>query len=161
METVVVALGSNLGDRLHYIKQASLFLESLSESPAVKSSIWESEPVGPAKYPFYNSVIKITTSLQPIPLLKKLKTFETEIGRTSTVRWGPRVIDLDIIRYGDLVIDTDSLIIPHPEYYKRRFVLHPMLEVDPYWTDPVLKQNVQQLTDAAPQMDIHKTDIQW
>jgi 2-amino-4-hydroxy-6-hydroxymethyldihydropteridine diphosphokinase len=161
METVVVALGSNLGNRLHYLSAASRFLESISEEPVKKSSIWESEPVGPAKYPFYNSVIRIAVSMAPEQLLNRMKEFETEIGRTSSVRWGPRVIDLDIIRYGDLVIDTDSLIIPHPEYSKRRFVLYPMLEVDPCWTDPVLKQTVRQLADAAPRMDIHKTDIRW
>ena len=136
-------------------------MTELSENDAQKSSIWESEPVGPAKYPFYNCVIKITTELEPIPLLHELKSFEKRAGRTSSVRWGPRVIDLDIIRFGDLVIDTDTLIIPHPEYQKRLFVLKPMLEIDPDWVDVLTGTPIQHMIDIAPRMEIEKTDISW
>jgi 2-amino-4-hydroxy-6-hydroxymethyldihydropteridine diphosphokinase len=161
METVIIAVGANLGDRLQSFKSASTFLESISGTPVEKASIWESEPVGPAKYPFLNSAVKITTDSAPKVLLKKLKSFEKEAGRTQTERWGPRVLDLDIIRYGNLVIDDDTLIIPHPEYQKRLFVLLPMIEIDPDWVDPLSGIPIQQLAHKAPRMEIEKTDISW
>ncbi len=161
METVVVAIGANLGDRLKSFELASEFLKTLSLQPIIKSSIWESEPVGPAKYTFYNGTVKITTDLAPKDLLKKLKSFEKEAGRTQTKRWGPRVLDLDIIRYGNLVIDEDTLIIPHPEYQKRLFVLKPMLEIDPDWVDVLTGTPIQHMIDIAPRMEIEKTDISW
>lgn len=161
METVIIAIGANLGDRLKSFKLAAEFLNSLSLKPIVKSSIWESEPVGPAKYTFYNGAAKITTGLSPQDLLDQLKTFEKEAGRTQTERWGPRVLDLDIIRYGNLVIDKDTLIIPHPEYQKRLFVLKPMLEIDPDWVDISTGTPIQQMVEKAPRMEIEKTDISW
>ena len=161
METVIVAIGANFGDRLKSFQSASDFLEVLSLKPIVKSSIWESEPVGPAKYTFYNGAVKITTDLSPQNLLDQLKDFEKDAGRTQTERWGPRVLDLDIIRYGNLVIDKDTLIIPHPEYRKRLFVLKPMLEIDPDWVDISTGTPIQQMVEYAPRMEIEKTDISW
>ncbi len=161
METVIVAIGANLGDRLKSFKSASRFLQNLSVEPIVKSSIWESEPVGPARYTFFNGAAKITTGVPPVELLNKLKSFEKEAGRTRTERWGPRVLDLDIIRYGNLVIDEDTLIIPHPEYQKRLFVLKPMLEIDPDWVDISTGTPIQQLVEGAPRMEIEKTDKSW
>lgn len=161
MESVIIAIGANLGNRLHTFKKAAQFLSNLSRSPIEKASIWESEPVGPAKYTFYNSVVKITTDLQSQELLKRLKQFEKAAGRSKTERWGPRVLDLDIISFGDLVIDDDTLIIPHPEYQRRLFVLLPMSEIAPDWCDPVSGTNIQQLIELAPGMEIEKTDISW
>lgn len=162
MEPVIVAVGSNLGDRLTNLQKTGVFLDQLSEKPIEKASIWESEPVGPSKFQFYNTVAKIYTSLPPQELLVRLKEFEQKMGREKNPeRWGPRILDLDIIRYSDLVIQTESLIIPHPEYSRRLFVLLPLQEVDPNWTDPKNGKTVSEVVKTAPEMDIHKTEHRW
>lgn len=162
MEPVIIAVGSNMGDRLSYVQKAGEFLEKLSENGIKKSSVWESEPVGGAKYHFLNCAAEIHTSLLPEKLLKHLKDFEQTCGRaTHPVRWGPRVIDLDLIGYGNLVIQQEGLIIPHAEYKKRLFVLLPLQEIKSDWLDPVNKTHIEQLVKEAPQMEIQKTGYDW
>lgn len=162
MESVIIALGSNMGDRLSYIQKAGKFLESLSEGGIKKSSIWESEPIGGAKYTFLNCVAKISSSMEPRVLLEKVKDFEQSCGREKNpVRWGPRVIDLDLITFGDLVIQKEDLIIPHPEFKNRLFVLLPLQEIDGDWRDPVEQQPIGELLEHAPEMDLQKTDYDW
>ena len=162
MEEVIIAIGSNLGDRLKMIQNAGLFLDTLSVSKIVRASVWESEPVGGAKYTFLNTVAKITTQLTPGELLKKLKEFERHSGRDAKpTRWGPRILDLDIIRYGKLVYRDHKLIIPHPEYQNRLFVLLPMKEIDGDWVDPQLQQSVDELIQHAPEMELQKTNDRW
>lgn len=162
METVVIAAGSNLGNRLHYLEKAGRFLEALSSGLIKKSSVWESEPVGNARYTFYNTAAVIQTSLEAVQLLKHLKEFERECGREKNPRrWGPRVLDLDIIGFGNLVIERESLIIPHPEYHRRLFVLYPMLEIIPEWVDPDTGKHLSKLIDEAPELEIKKTDLNW
>lgn len=162
MEEVVIATGSNLGNRLDYIQRAGEFLQSLSGGKILKASVWESEPVGGAKFPFLNSAAKIETFLPAEDLLHKLKVFEKQCGREQNPkRWGPRVIDLDIIRYGNLVIQKENLIIPHPEYSKRLFVLLPMLQIDSEWRDPRTGKTVKDMADQAPQIEIHQTSFRW
>jgi 2-amino-4-hydroxy-6-hydroxymethyldihydropteridine diphosphokinase len=162
MEKVVIALGSNLGDRLGYLRQAGSFLSGLSEGIFKKASIWESEPVGAAEYTFLNSAALIETQKKPLDLLAILKSFEQKCGREKEPkRWGPRVLDLDIIAWGDLVIGQETLIIPHPEYHRRLFVLCPMMELLPGWTDPVTHKGIREMIDEAPAIEIHKTDLTW
>lgn len=162
MEPVIIAVGSNIGDRLSYIQKAGEFLGSVSEDEIVKSSIWESEPVGEAKYDFLNCAAKIFSSLTPKQLLKRLKNFEQSCGRDKNpIRWGPRVIDLDLIVYGNLVIQQEDLIIPHEEFKNRLFVLLPLSEIDKNWRDPVSKRSIDELIERAPEMDLQKTDYVW
>lgn len=162
MEPVIVAAGSNLGDRHQNLRQAGLFLESISERPVQKSSVWESEPVGPSKFTFLNSAARLSTSLKPADLLKTMKDFEQKAGRKkSGRRWGPRILDLDIIAYGDLVIRKENLIIPHPEYSRRLFVLLPMMEIAETWIDPVSGRSVEEHLNSAPDLDIKKTNLTW
>lgn len=162
MEEVIIAVGSNLGERLSNLQKAGSFLASLSKETIVKSSIWESEPVGAAKYTFYNAAAKIKTTLSPLSLLHALKSFEQECGREKNPdRWGPRILDLDIIYYGNLVIDKESLIIPHPEYHQRLFVLLPLQEIDEDRIDPVTNKRLGQMISAAPLIDIKKTEMNW
>lgn len=162
MEPVIIAVGSNMGDRLSYIQKAGEFLESLSEGKIKKSSIWESEPIGGAKYPFLNCAAKIFTTLEPKVLLEKVKDFEQSCGREKNpVRWGPRVIDLDVITFGNLVIQTEDLIIPHPEFTARLFVLLPLQEIDSNWKEPAEQQKIGTLVKRAPEMDLQKTDLEW
>jgi 2-amino-4-hydroxy-6-hydroxymethyldihydropteridine diphosphokinase len=162
MEPVIIAVGSNMGDRLSYIQKAGEFLESLSEGEINKSSIWESEPIGGAKYTFLNCATKIYTSLEPKVLLKKVKNFEQSCGREKNpVRWGPRVIDLDLITFGDLVIQEEGLIIPHPEFKNRLFVLLPLQEIDNDWKDPLEQHPIGDIIKNAPEMDLQKTNYDW
>ncbi len=162
MEKVVIALGSNLGNRLQTLQKAGDFLSSLSEKPVKKASIWESEPVGGAKFRFYNTVAEIATTLPPSELLGQLKEFEQQCGREQNPeRWGPRILDLDIIRFGSLLVQTENLIIPHPEYKSRLFVLLPMEEINRSWCDPVTHTPISDLIDQAPGIEIEKTAFAW
>lgn len=162
MATVIVAVGSNVGDRHQHLSDAKEFLSDFSDDNIVASSIYITEPIGPATRDFYNAAIVLTTSKQPKPLIKIFKRFEAEHGRPADhPKWSARTIDLDIISYNDLVIQTDTLIIPHPEYQKRLFVLEPLQEVAPDWIDPKSGQHVSQLIEQAPDMRLKKTDLRW
>ena len=117
---VFIGIGANLGSVRENFARAVRSIEKCARLVAV-SSLYESEPVGLEDQPkFTNAVVKVETELSPFELLDCLKAIEKEIGRKKTVRWGPRVIDLDIIFYGDLVIATDSLVIPHPESARKK-----------------------------------------
>lgn len=147
-------MGANLGAARENFERA---LGSVSEFSALLavSSLYESDPVGlPGQPKFTNAVAKVRTELSPFALLGRLKAVEREMGRKKTVRWGPRVIDLDIIFYGDLVMESDSLVIPHPRAHERRFVLEPLLEIEPAAAHPAvgkpLKEILSELEDSRP-----------
>jgi len=147
--TIYLSLGSNLGDRAHYLHEAISQL-----APKVKiitlSSVYETEPWGYADQPiFLNQVIKANTSLEPAELLAFLKEIEVSIGRQDTFRFGPRLIDLDILFYDDLILNTPKLTIPHPRIPERAFVLIPLAEIDPEMRHPVLGKTIQELKTAV------------
>ena len=127
-----LGIGSNLGDRRINIKSAVKKVGELKETQIIKlSKIIETEPVGgpPGQPKFLNAVLKIRTSLLPLTLLKKLKQIEKYLGRKKTVHWGPRLIDLDILFFGNKIINSNNLHVPHPSIFEREFVLKPLLEV--------------------------------
>lgn len=162
METAVIALGSNLGNRLAVLQKAGKFLEELSAGSINKASVWESEPVGGAKFTFYNTAAEIRTVLSPHALLKTLKKFEQQCGREKNPeKWAPRILDMDIIGYGNLVIQNDTLIIPHQEYKNRLFVLLPLLEINSNWHDPQTKMGIDEMIKNAPSIEINKTNLTW
>ncbi|MFD2531520.1 2-amino-4-hydroxy-6-hydroxymethyldihydropteridine diphosphokinase [Gracilimonas halophila] len=162
MARVVVALGSNLNDPHQQLKEAGNFLEEISDEEVIKSSIYRSEPVGPSENDFLNSVAILETSLDPEELFERLKEQEKKQGRPSRYpKWTARTLDLDIIAWDNLVIETDSLIIPHQEYSRRLFVLLPLKEVLPDWHDPVSAQHVDDLIEQAPLLEIDKTTLNW
>ncbi len=142
---IFVSIGSNLGRREENCKHAT---ERIDASCRVvrMSSLYETEPWGEKDQPlFVNRVVEIRTALSPFELLDLFKSIETDTGRTPSYRWGPRLIDLDILFYGDMVIDDNVLTIPHPLVHKRRFVLVPMVEIAPEFVHPVLKRNMSEL----------------
>jgi len=127
-----LSLGSNLGNRRKNIEQAIRKINLLKDTKVLKqSSIIETDPVGgPRNQPkFLNASLKISTLLSPLRLLKKIKIIEKEMGRVKSMRNGPRVIDLDILLYGDKIISEKNLIVPHPRMFVRDFVIKPLAEV--------------------------------
>lgn len=113
-----------------------------------KSSLYKTEPVGLEDQSwFVNCALEIRTRLKPRPLLETLKRIESEMGRAESVKWGPRVIDLDILLYGQEIIAEEGLKIPHPEMHKRRFVLQPLFEIAPYEIHPVYGISIKGLLD--------------
>lgn len=113
-----------------------------------RSSLYRTEPVGVEDQPwFVNCAVEIRTGLGPRPLLDALQKIENEMGRTGSARWGPRVIDLDILLYGQEIISEEGLTIPHPEMHKRRFVLQPLFEIAPYEIHPVYGISIKGLLD--------------
>lgn len=162
METVIIAVGSNVGNRHRHLQDAYTFLETISEQPVTGSPIYITEPVGPSTRYFLNAVVEITTTLKPKELLAKLKQFEQNHGRAPDhPRWEARTIDLDIISFGHLGIQDDSLIIPHPEYSKRLFVLEPLRDIRPEWRDPQTDIKIQSMIEQADELQLKKTTLSW
>lgn len=128
---VYLSFGSNLGDRRAYIEQALEILCANSHIKVLKvSSIIETIPQGgPKQGNFLNGVIAVTTTLTPAGLLGFLQSVEKKLGRKRTVRFGPRTIDLDILLWGDKIIRTKRLTVPHPRMFERDFVLGPLVEI--------------------------------
>jgi 2-amino-4-hydroxy-6-hydroxymethyldihydropteridine diphosphokinase len=142
---VYLALGSNLGDRLANLKQAIASLTPQMEVKA-KSQVYETPPWGFEDQPkFLNQVIKVKTYLEPEPLIKHLKRLEVALGRKESFPNGPRLIDIDILFYDDRVLNTPSLVIPHPRLQERGFVLLPLMDIDPDLVHPVSKKSVREM----------------
>lgn len=162
---VILALGSNMGNRIGYLRRARSFCRQLRADHAPEAScsrIYESAPIGPADAPFLNAIIGIYTRLSPFSLLRKLKAFETAEGRRQDApRWSNRPIDLDIIAYGSRIMHTPMLKIPHVAYAQRRFVLLPLQDISPEWRDPRTSLSLPELLSRAPQMQLHPTSLTW
>ena len=131
MVRAYIGVGSNLGNKKKNIFCALELLNQIKEVEISQcSSIYKTKPVGYLNQPdFFNAVWKIETTLKPLKLLGVLKNIEKKCGRKKTFRWGPRIIDLDILTYGDKKIKTKKLTIPHPEMRKRDFVMEPLKEL--------------------------------
>jgi 2-amino-4-hydroxy-6-hydroxymethyldihydropteridine diphosphokinase len=142
---VYLALGSNLGDRLENLKQAIAALSPQMDVKA-KSHVYETPPWGYEDQPrFFNQVLKTQTYLQPEQLLKHIKRLEVTLGRKATFRNGPRVIDIDILMYDDLVLKTSILTLPHPRMHERGFVLLPMMDIAPDVVHPLTGKSVREM----------------
>lgn len=142
---VYLALGSNLGNRAANLKEAISSLTPQMEVKA-KSNVYETPPWGFAdQQMFLNQVLRVETYLKPEPLLKHLKRLEIALGRKASFKNGPRMIDMDILFYDDLVLESSALVIPHPHVHERGFVLVPMMDIAPDFVHPVKKKSIREL----------------
>lgn len=149
MNFVLLSLGSNIEDRRLYLQQAIFQLQTQAEIQIEKiSAFYETEPFGVKdQAAFLNAALCLKTSLSPDALLKICQAVENMLGRKRDVHWGPRTMDIDILYYDGVTMNTDSLVLPHPYLARRRFVLVPLLEV---WTGVLLTgKTVQQLLDIC------------
>ncbi len=147
---VYVALGSNMGDKKKYLSNAVAGLKKIKNTEVVQvSDFLATEPYGGVEQDeFLNGVAEIRTLLTPHELLDYLHELENAAGRERTIHWGPRTLDLDIIFYDKLVMEDDTLIIPHVDMENRDFVLKPMVELNPGFRHPILQRTMKQLLEA-------------
>ena len=148
---VYLSLGSNLGNREKYLREAILRLRDLGIVRQV-SAFYQTQPVdvGGDQPWFLNCALAMETELDPVAFLSRMLGVEQSMGRVRTEPKGPRTIDIDILFFGNDVLDTPELTIPHPAMHQRRFVLQPMAEIAPAFIHPVLKHTVQELLDTLP-----------
>jgi len=142
-----IGLGTNMGDRIGYLRAA---LEELGRVPDIRvlgvSPVYETAPVGLVEQPdFLNAVVAVRACLAPIALLREMQRIEDRLERTRAERWGPRTIDLDLLFYGDAVIEEEDLVVPHPRLHERAFVLVPMCDLAPNLVHPRLGRTMRDL----------------
>ena len=145
-----LSLGSNVGDRAANLQAAIDHLSSLGQVTAT-SSFYETEPVEFIAQPwFLNCAVALDTEKMPTQVIEAILDIERQMGRRRLQNKGPRMIDIDILLFGDVVVDTRELTIPHPALQQRRFVLEPMVEIAPEACHPLLHRTMRQLRDALP-----------
>ena len=151
---VYLALGSNMGNRLANLKAA---ISNVTPQMTVKkkSSVYETPPWGfKEQDAFLNLVIKVETYLEPEPLLRHLKRLEAALGRVPNFQNGPRVIDIDILFFDNMIMNTPPLVVPHPRLHERAFVLVPLAEIEPDFIHPILQRPINKILDDVDQSEI-------
>jgi 2-amino-4-hydroxy-6-hydroxymethyldihydropteridine diphosphokinase len=157
--SVFIGLGSNIEPRLDYLKASIKELRMLGAIVGI-SSVYETAPVGDVpQHDYLNAVLELHTPLGPLELITRLKALEKSIGRKERPRWHEREIDLDLLFYGDLMLDSTVLRLPHPEIQHRAFVLVPMCEIAPYFQHPVLKKSVSELLRNVDATSVRTTTL--
>lgn len=150
---VIIGIGSNMGNKKKNIGKAIKLMKEKCKLLKL-SSLYKTEPVGYKKQDwFLNCAAKIKTELKPDELLKFFRSIEKILGRVKRIKNGPRTIDLDILFYGDEIIKTKKLIVPHPRLHKRLFVLEPLKEIAPDFMHPVIKKNIKELNQKLKNRD--------
>ena len=148
---VLLSLGSNMGDRMQNIRHAEALIESAIGTIEKKSAYYETAPWGNLEQgAFINSAAMILTDNTPSELLIKTQEIEKTLGKTDTVHWGPRIIDIDIVLFADWMVKKGDLIIPHPEIQNRNFVLKPLLDIEKNIMHPKLNKTIEELYLESP-----------
>jgi 2-amino-4-hydroxy-6-hydroxymethyldihydropteridine diphosphokinase len=157
---VILALGSNLGDRFENLQQALKDI-SLRVSIIKISSVYETPPWGYSDQPvFFNQVLSGNTSLNPVELLTFVKNIENSMGRVKNFQNGPRLIDIDILLFGEKIIDSEKLVIPHPRMLERGFVMLPLAEIEPELIIPGTNKKVLELLQNVDKTGIQKLEFE-
>ena len=161
MNGIFLLLGTNLGDRLSNLEQAAAVLKTYEMSIVDFSSIYESAPWGDEKQGwFLNMVLRVDTLRDPESLLNACLSAEQQMGRKRYKKWGERLIDIDILYYDNLVLESERLILPHPGIPVRKFTLQPLVEVAPNELHPVLRLSQRNLLEICPdRLACHKTQM--
>jgi len=154
---IFLLLGSNINPLIN-IKKAISEIEALEGvSIIAKSSLYETEPVGYKPQPwFINCCLEVSTLLSPRELLCQTQGIEEKMGRKKGIRWGPRLIDIDILIFGEKIIKEEGLIIPHPQLHQRLFALIPLSEIAPDILHPILKVGIKELISSLPPLVVKK-----
>ena len=156
---VYVGLGANLGDPERTLAGALEDLARLEDVAVLRcSSLYAAAAVGPPQPEFRNTVVRLSTGRTPGSLLAALLDIERAHGRVRAERWGPRLLDLDILLWGDRVVDVPGLHIPHPELHRRRFALEPLAELDPAARHPLLQKTVAELLAGVRDQPVQRLD---
>lgn len=160
MESVYLLLGSNEGDRRAWLRQAREALRQECGALIAHSALYETAAWGLTNQPsFLNQAVHLTTPDEPQLLLSRIQAIEARLGRQRNVRWGQRTLDIDILLFGNRIINEVNLSVPHPHMPVRRFALTPLCEIAPGLTHPVLKKTIQELLDECPdKLPAERTD---
>jgi 2-amino-4-hydroxy-6-hydroxymethyldihydropteridine diphosphokinase len=162
MATIYLALGSNLDEPTRYITDSIELLHSTIHN-IIRAPLYTSKAIGYTNQPdFINTAIRGDTDLEPVELLNFIKTVEKKIGRIERFRWGPREIDIDIIFYDNIILQIDTLSIPHSQFSKRDFVLQPLIDISPEIIDPKSKQslsNILHKLDPKLRSQLNRVDV--
>ncbi|WP_448513998.1 2-amino-4-hydroxy-6-hydroxymethyldihydropteridine diphosphokinase [Parathermosynechococcus lividus] len=143
---VAIALGSNLGQPRQTLQAAVCALQQIPHITGLHCSRWyRTTPVGPPQPDYWNGCVTAFVNLSPLALLHQLQAIEQQFGRERHQRWGPRTLDLDLLFYGDTIVNTPELTLPHPELANRPFVLVPLAEIAPQWRHPILTDTIATL----------------
>lgn len=157
-EPIFILLGSNVGDRQANLLNAQQEISRAMGEIITTSAVYKTAPWGNTQQPdFFNQVIEIQSTLTPDKLLKGIQKIEKRLGRTREVKWGPRIIDIDILLWGARTIKVPHLTIPHPELPNRRFTLLPLTEIAPHFIHPIVNKTMQALLEVCPdRLDVQR-----
>ncbi len=155
-----IALGSNLGDSLATLKSAIATLNNTPEITVNSHSSWyQTAPVGPPQPDYINACAILEVALEPEQLLANLLEIEIKFNRIRREKWGPRTLDLDLLLYDDLILDTPTLTLPHPRMTERAFVLVPLAEIAPDWVHPVTKSAIGEILQTVNCSGVEKMKV--
>ncbi|MCX7882629.1 MAG: 2-amino-4-hydroxy-6-hydroxymethyldihydropteridine diphosphokinase [Brevinematales bacterium] len=158
MAVAFIGIGTNLGNKKQSLRYTLARLSSLGRNLSC-SHVYRTKPYGELNQPnFLNMAVRMTTELPPHELLTQLLRIEEELGRKRTVKWGPRTIDLDLLFYDDLVLSTETLVLPHPDLHNRVFVLQPLMDIDPDFVHPLLHKTIRELWESLTQEDYQRQE---